>query len=74
MSDIVASSQKKINIFDRVIQSVVIMVNMGKMNKAIDEHLNVVNKAEGEDKRIYEENILDELENQSIKNPSSGIL
>lgn len=61
MSDIVASSQKKINIFDRVIQSVVIMVNMSKMNKAIDEHLNVVNKAEGEDKRIYEENILREI-------------
>ena len=61
MADIVASSQKKINIFDRVIQSVVIMVNMNKMNKAIDEHLNVVNKAEGEDKRIYEENILREI-------------
>lgn len=61
MADIVASSQKKINIFDRVIQSVVIMVNMSKMNKAIDEHLNVVNKAEGEDKRIYEENILREI-------------
>ena len=61
MADIVASSQKKINIFDRVIQSVVIMVNMNKMNRAIDEHLNVVSKAEGEDKRIYEENILREI-------------
>lgn len=61
MADIVASSQKKVNIFDRVIQSVVIMVNMNKMNRAIDEHLNVVNKAEGEDKRIYEENILREI-------------
>lgn len=61
MADIVASSQKKINIFDRVIQSVVIMVNMNKMNRAIDEHLNVVNKAEGEDKRVYEENILREI-------------
>lgn len=61
MADIVANSQKKINIFDRVIQSVVIMVNMSKMNKAIDEHLNVVNKTESEDKRIYEENILREI-------------
>ena len=61
MADIVASSQKKINIFDRVIQSVVIMVNMTKMNRAIDEHLNVVNKAESEDKRVYEENILREI-------------
>lgn len=61
MADIVANSQKKINIFDRVIQSVVIMINMAKMNRAIDEHLNVVNKAEGEDKRVYEENILREI-------------
>lgn len=61
MADIVVSSKKKVNLFDRVIQSVVIMVNMNKMNRAIDEHLNVVNKAESEDKRIYEENILREI-------------
>ena len=61
MADIVANPQKKINIFDRVIQSVVIMINMTKMNRAIDEHLNVVIKAEGEDKRVYEENILREI-------------
>lgn len=61
MADIVASSKKKVNIFDRVIQSVVIMVNMNKMNRAIDEHLNVVNKAENEEKRLYEENILREI-------------
>ncbi len=61
MADIVVSSKKKINLFDRVIQSVVIMVNMNKMNRAIDEHLNVVHKAESEDKRIYEENILREI-------------
>lgn len=61
MADIVVSSKKKVNIFDRVIQSVVIMVNMNKMNRAIDEHLNVVNRAETDDKRIYEENILREI-------------
>lgn len=61
MADIVVSSKKKVNLFDRVIQSVVIMVNMNKMNRAIDEHLNVVHKAESEDKRIYEENILREI-------------
>ena len=44
MADIVVSSKKKINIFDRVIQSVVILVNMTKMNRAIDEHLNVIKK------------------------------
>lgn len=61
MADIVVSSKKKVNLFDRVIQSVVIMVNMAKMNRAIDEHLNVIHKAENEDKRIYEENILREI-------------
>lgn len=30
-------------------------------NRAIDEHLNVIHKAENEDKRIYEENILREI-------------
>ena len=61
MADIVVSSKKKVNLFDRVIQTVVIMVNMNKMNRAIDEHLNVVHKADSEDKRIYEENILREI-------------
>ena len=61
MADIVVSSKKKINIFDRVIQSVVILVNMTKMNRAIDEHLNVIKKTEGEDKRLREENILREI-------------
>lgn len=61
MADIVASSKKKVNLFDRVIQSVVIMVNMNKMNKAIDEHLAVLRKTENEEKRIYQENILREI-------------
>ncbi len=61
MADIIVSSKKKVNLFDRVIQSVVIMVNMNKMNRAIDEHLNVIHKSENEDKRIYEENILREI-------------
>ncbi|MDD3303785.1 MAG: hypothetical protein PHP54_02595 [Clostridia bacterium] len=61
MADIVVSSKKKVNLFDRVIQSVVIMVNMNKMNRAIDEHLNVIHKTETEDKRLYEENILREI-------------
>ncbi len=61
MADIVVSSKKKINFFDRVIQSVVIMLNMNKMNKAIDEHLSVIRKTEGDDKRLYQENILREI-------------
>lgn len=61
MTDIVVSSKKKINLFDRVIQSVVIMVNMNKMNRAIDEHLIVLKKTENEEKRIYQENILREI-------------
>ena len=61
MADIVVSSKKKINFFDRVIQSVVIMLNMNKMNKAIDEHLAVIRKTEGDDKKVYQENILREI-------------
>lgn len=61
MADIVVSSKKKINLFDRVIQSVVIMINMNKMNKAIDEHLSVIRKTEEEDKALYQENILREI-------------
>lgn len=61
MADIVVSSKKKINLFDRVIQSVVIAVNMNKMNRAIDEHLGVIRKTEGEDQKIYQENILREI-------------
>jgi len=61
MADIIVSSKKKINFFDRVIQNVVIMVNMNKMNKAIDEHLSVIRKTEGDDKKLYQENILREI-------------
>ncbi len=61
MTDIVVSSKKKINLFDRVIQSVVIAVNMNKMNRAIDEHLGVIRKTEGEDQKVYQENILREI-------------
>lgn len=60
-SDIVVSSRKKVNLFDRVIQSVVIMVNMNKMNRAIDEHLAVIRKTEAEDQKLYQENILREI-------------
>lgn len=61
MSDIVLSSKRKINIFDRVIQSVVIIVNMNKMNRAIDEHLQVVNRCERDDQKAYQENVLREI-------------
>lgn len=60
-SDIVVSSRKKVNLFDRVIQSVVIMVNMNKMNRAIDEHLAVIRKTEADDQKLYQENILREI-------------
>lgn len=61
MADIVVSEKKKINIFDRVIQTVVIMVNMNKMNRAIDEHLNSINKLENEEQKEYQQNILREI-------------
>ena len=54
-------SKKKINLFDRVIQSVVIMVNMNKMNKAIDEHLSVIRRTDVDDKKEEQENILREI-------------
>ena len=52
MSDIVVSSAKKVNILDKIIQSVVIMVNMGKMNRAIDEHLEVIKNTDRDDQRV----------------------
>ena len=61
MADIVLSEKKKVNIFDRIIQTVVIMVNMTKMNRAIDEHLNIINKQEDENQKEYEQNILREI-------------
>lgn len=61
MADIVLSSKKKINIFDRVIQSVVILVNMNKMNRAIDEHLSLIKDTEREDQKQAQENILREI-------------
>ena len=61
MADIVLSSKKKINIFDRVIQSVVILVNMNKMKRAIDEHLSLIKDTEREDQKQAQENILREI-------------
>ena len=61
MADIVVGSKRKVNLFDRVIQSVVIMVNMNKMNRAIDEHLSVIHKTEGDEQKLYQENILREI-------------
>lgn len=61
MADLVVGEKKKINIFDRVIQTVVIMVNMNKMNRAIDEHLNNINKLENEEQKEYQQNILREI-------------
>lgn len=60
-SDIVLSGKRKVNIFDRVIQTVVIMVNMNKMNKAIDEHLNTIHKLENDEQKDYHQNILREV-------------
>lgn len=61
MSDIVVSGSKKINILDKIIQNVVIMVNISKMNKAIDEHLDVIKKTERDDQKLYQEKILREI-------------
>lgn len=61
MSDIVVSGAKKINILDKIIQNVVIMVNMSKMNRAIDEHLDVIKNTERDDQKQYQENILREI-------------
>ena len=61
MSDIVVSGAKKINILDKIIQNVVIMVNINKMNRAIDEHLLVIKNTERDDQKVYQENILREI-------------
>lgn len=61
MSDIVVSEAKKVNILDKIIQNVVIMVNMSKMNRAIDEHLEVIKTTERDDQKQYQENILREI-------------
>ncbi len=61
MSDIVVSTVKKVNILDKIIQNVVIMVNMSKMNRAIDEHLMVIKNTDRDDQRLYQENILREI-------------
>lgn len=61
MSDIVLSEAKKVNILDKIIQNVVIMVNISKMNRAIDEHLNVIRNTERDDQKAYQENILREI-------------
>ena len=61
MADIVLSSKKKVNIFDRIIQGVVIMVNMNKMNRAIDEHLNLIRDTQRDDQKLAQENILREI-------------
>ena len=61
MSDIIVSEAKKVNILDKIIQNVVIMVNISKMNRAIDEHLTVIKNTERDDQRTYQENILREM-------------
>ncbi|MBR5227127.1 MAG: hypothetical protein IKV94_00595 [Clostridia bacterium] len=61
MSDIVVSQAKKVNILDKIIQNVVIMVNISKMNRAIDEHLLVIKNTERDDQKVYQENILREI-------------
>ena len=61
MSDIVLSEAKKVNILDKIIQNVVIMVNISKMNRAIDEHLTVIRNTERDDQKAYQENILREI-------------
>lgn len=61
MSDIVLSEAKKVNILDKIIQNVVIMVNISKMNRAIDEHLTVIKNTERDDQKVYQENILREI-------------
>lgn len=61
MSDIVLSGAKKVNILDKIIQNVVIMVNISKMNRAIDEHLTVIKNTERDDQKAYQENILREI-------------
>ena len=61
MSDIVLSEAKKVNILDKIIQNVVIMVNISKMNRAIDEHLTIIKNTERDDQKAYQENILREI-------------
>ena len=62
MSDIVVSGAKKVNILDKIIQNVVIMVNITKMNRAIDEHLAVIKNTERDDQKAYQEKDFSVLE------------
>ena len=60
-TDIEISQKRKINIFDKIIQSIIISVNIRKMNKSIDEHLSVIHKTEKEEQKEYQINILREI-------------
>ncbi len=61
MADIVVASTKKVNFFDRIIQSVVIAINVGKMNRAIDEHIDNLKEEMNKDKQDELEKILREI-------------
>lgn len=61
MSDIVVASSKKINIFDKIIQNVIILMNITKMNRAIDEHIDKMLSLKVEEEKQYNEKILREI-------------
>lgn len=61
MADIVVASTKKVNFFDKIIQSVVIAINVSKMNKAIDEHIDNLKEEMDREKQDELEKILREI-------------
>lgn len=61
MADIVVASTKKVNFFDKIIQSVVIAINVSKMNRAIDEHIDNLKEEMNKDKQDELEKILREI-------------
>ena len=61
MANIVVASTKKVNFFDKIIQSVVIAINVSKMNKAIDEHIDNLKEEMDREKQDELEKILREI-------------
>ncbi|MEG0221640.1 MAG: hypothetical protein RR489_03380 [Clostridia bacterium] len=58
MADIVVANTKKVNFLDRIIQSVVIAVNLTKMNRAIEEHIDKFKEEESEENKENLEKVL----------------
>lgn len=61
MADIVVANAKKVNLLDKIIQSVVITVNLSKMNRAIEEHIDKFREVLETEKEDNLEKVLREI-------------